>query len=241
MYRNQPGVGERSEHIGYWKSDLSDRPGNLITLCTKCHTPRNHKEKGFLYGWQPKLKSLRAETFMSTVCWRLVNALECDYTYGYITKGRRITLKLPKTHIHDAFVIAGGTTQSRAEPIFMEQIRRNNRSLQKFYDAKYIDIRTGEKVSGQTLSSGRRIRNKNLKDENLRKYRGQKVSKGRVSIRRQRYQFQPKDIVLFLGQKYQVKGVQNYGAYIKLDGLSKPVRTDKVIPLRWRKGLCVID
>jgi len=239
-------------HIGYWKSDRSDRPGNLITLCTKCHTPRNHKEKGFLYGWQPKLKSFRAETFMSTVRWRLVNALKCDYTYGYITKGRRIALKLPKTHYHDAFVIAGGTTQTRVNPIFMEQIRRNNRSLQKFYDAKYIDIRIGEKVSGQTLNNGRRTRNKNLSDENLRIYRGQKVHKGRVSIRRQRYQFQPKDIVIYEKRKYQVKGIQNYGTYVKLKGLSsqdcgcryhrdKPVRTDKVIPFRWRKGLCVID
>ena len=38
-------------HIGYWKKDRTDRPSNLITLCTKCHTPKNHKSKGFLYGW----------------------------------------------------------------------------------------------------------------------------------------------------------------------------------------------
>jgi len=227
-------------HIGYWKSYLSNRPGNLITLCTKCHTPRNHKEKGFLHGWQPKLKSFKPETFMSTVRWRLVNALGCEHTYGYITKGKRIDLQLPKTHYHDAFIIAGGTTQPRVEPIFIEQIRRNNRSLQKFYDAKYIDIRTGKEESGQTLNNGRRTRNKNLNGDNLRIYRGQKVHKGRVSIRRQRYQFQPKDIVIYEEQKYKVKGVQNYGAYVKLDGLSKPVRTDMVTPLRWRKGLCVV-
>ena len=177
---------------------------------------------------------------MSMVRWRLVNALKCDYTYGYLTKSGRMDLELPKTHYHDAFVIAGGTHQNRAEPIFIEQIRRNNRSLQKFYDAKYIDIRTGKKESGQTLNNGRRTRNKNHNGENLRVYREQKVSKGRVSIRRQRYQFQPNDMVVFENQKYRVKGVQNYGAYVKLDGLSKPVRTDMVIPLRWRKGLCVV-
>ncbi len=164
---------------------------------------------------------------------------ECDYTYGYLTKSGRMDLELPKTHYHDAFVIAGGTHQNRAEPIFIEQIRRNDRSLQKFYDAKYIDIRTGKKESGQTLNNGRRTRNKNHSGENLRVYREQKVSKGRVSIRRQRYQFQPNDMVVFEKQKYRVKGVQNYGAYVKLDGLSKPVRTDMVTPLRWRKGLCV--
>ncbi len=227
-------------HVGYWKFDRSDRPGNLITLCTKCHTASNHKEEGFLYGWRPKLKSFRPETFMCMVRWRLVNVLKCDYTYGYLTKSGRMDLELPKTHIHDAFVIAGGTHQNRAEPIFIEQIRRNNRSLQKFYDAKYIDIRTGKKESGQTLNNGRRTRNKNHNGENLRVYREQKVSKGRVSIRRQRYQFQPNDVVVFEKQKYRVKGVQNYGAYVKLDSLSKPVRTDMVTPLRWRKGLCVI-
>jgi hypothetical protein len=31
-------------HIGYWKGDRTDRPANLITLCTKCHTPGKHKK-----------------------------------------------------------------------------------------------------------------------------------------------------------------------------------------------------
>ena len=31
-------------HIGFWKKDRSDRPGNLITLCIKCHISKNHKE-----------------------------------------------------------------------------------------------------------------------------------------------------------------------------------------------------
>jgi hypothetical protein len=122
----------------------------------------------------------------------------------------------------------------------MEQIRRNNRSLQKFYDAQYIDVRTGKKVSGQKLNSGRRKRNKNLNGENLRKYRGQKVSAGRVSIRRRRYPYQRKDLVLYEGEKYAVKGMQNYGAYIKLAGLAKPVKAGLVSSLRWRKGICSV-
>ena len=64
------------------------------------------------------------------------------HTYGYITKSRRIALKLEKTHYNDGFVIAGGSTQKRAAPIFMGQKRRNNRKLERFYDAKYIDLRT---------------------------------------------------------------------------------------------------
>ena len=85
-------------HIGYWKKDRTDRPSNLITLCTKCHTPKNHKNKGFLYGWQPKLKSFKPETFMTQVRWRLTSELGAMHTYGYITKSGRIALKLEKTH-----------------------------------------------------------------------------------------------------------------------------------------------
>ncbi|MCF8012611.1 MAG: HNH endonuclease, partial [Clostridiales bacterium] len=49
-------------HIGYWKGDYSDRPGNLITLCSKCHTTANHKQGRLLWRWEPKLKSFRPET-----------------------------------------------------------------------------------------------------------------------------------------------------------------------------------
>ena len=144
--------------------------------CATNATGRENPGKAkFLWGWQPKVKSFRAETFMSTIRWKLVRTLGCEYTYGYITKSRRIELKLEKSHVNDAFVIAGGTNQSRTIPITIQQVRRNNRSLQKFYDAKYIDLGTGEKASGQELNCGRRTRNKNLNTENLRKYRGEKV------------------------------------------------------------------
>ncbi len=226
-------------HIGYWKGDWSDRPGNLITLCSKCHKPENHKENGFLYGWQPKVPAFKAETFMTTVRWELVNALGCKHTYGYITKGRRKELGLPKSHANDAFCIAGGNTQERTTPIAIIQVRRNNRSLQKFYDAKYIDTRTGQKVSGQELNNGRRTRNKNLNTENLHKYRGQKVSKGRVSIRKKKYSLQPADTVSYEGKKYEVKGVQNSGLYVKLSELSKPVKVSSVSLLYYGKGLKV--
>ncbi|MDI6919974.1 RNA-guided endonuclease IscB, partial [Clostridium botulinum] len=152
-------------HIGFWKQDRSDRPGNLITLCNKCHTPKNHKKNGFLYGWQPKVKSFKEATFMSMIRWRLVNTLDCNHTYGYITKSNRIALKLEKTHYNDAFCIAGGSSQSRVNPLIFEQIKRNSRSLEKFYDAKVIDIRTNTKVSGLELFNGRRTRNKNLNSE----------------------------------------------------------------------------
>jgi len=227
-------------HIGFWKGDRTDRPSNLITLCTKCHTPKNHKESGKLYGMKPIQKSLKEATFMSTVRWKLVNTLMCNYTYGYITKSKRISLNLEKTHYNDAFCIAGGTVQTRVEPIYFEQVRRNNRSFEKFYDAKYIDIRDNSIKTGQELFNGRRTRNKNYNIENLRLFRGQRVSKGRRSIRTQRYFYQPKDIVIFEGNKYIAKGIQNKGSYIKLEKLPKPVKTELVKPYMFRKGLCIL-
>jgi hypothetical protein len=227
-------------HIGYYKQDRTDRPGNLITLCTKCHTPKNHKEGGKLYGMKPIQKPLKEATFMSTVRWKLVNTLMCSHTYGYITKSKRISLNLEKTHYNDAFCIAGGNNQERIEPIYSEQIRRNNRSLEKFYDAKYTDIRDNSIKTGQELFCGRRTRNKNLNEENLRKYRGTKKSSGRRSIRKQRYSYQPKDIVIYQGKKYTVKGIQNKGDYIRLVELTKPVKTNLVKPYIFRKGLCVL-
>jgi len=227
-------------HIGYWKEDRTDRPGNLITLCTKCHSPSNHKAGGKLYGMEPVQEPLKDATFMSTIRWKLVNTLMCGYTYGYITKSKRVSLGLEKTHYNDAFCIAGGINQQRIEPIYFEQNRRNNRSLEKFYDAKYVDTRDKTIKTGQELSCGRRTRNKNLNGENLRKYRGTKVSKGRRNIRKQRYAYQPKDIVIFEGKKYTVQGVQNKGEYIKLSEKSKPVKTNLVKPYMFSKGFSMV-
>ena len=228
-------------HLGYWKDDHSDRPGNLITLCTKCHTSANHKPGKLLHGWEPKVKSYRPETFMSTVRWRLINHFDAVNMYGYQTKSARIKMGLEKSHHNDAFVIACGTTQQRAQPTYIKQRRRNNRSLEKFYDAKYIDLRTGEKASGQELSSGRRTRNRNLDGEHLRPYRAHKVKSGRRSIRRQRYALQPGDIVLHEGAKRAVKGVHSYGKYVKLENATgKPInaKVSAAHSLRQVNGLC---
>lgn len=228
-------------HLGYWKNDSSDRPSNLITLCEKCYRAENHLKGKLLYGWQPKLNSYRPESFMSQVRWKIAERLKCKVTYAYITKAKRIELKIEKSHSNDACVIAGGSNHSRAKVISIEQVRCNNRSLEKFYDASYLDSRTRKKASGQELNSGRRTRNKNLNTENLHKYRQVKLKGGRHSIRKRRYQFQPKDTVIFSNNKYLVVGVQNYGDYIKLSGLKKPIKTSDVKLLYYSKGFRVFN
>ncbi len=230
-------------HLGFWKNDRSDRPSNLITLCTKCHTTKDHQPNGFLYGWQPKLKSFRPETFMSTVRWRLTEGEDTYVTYGYITKSARIAQGLDKSHHNDAFVIAGGEGQKRATPTHWEKLRRHNRSLEKFYDAVYIDLRTGEKAKGKELCSGRRTRNRNLNGENLRQYRARKLTKGQRRIRRQRYPLQPGDIVRYEDDKWRVKGTQSKGKSVALirieDGKKKFPSPAKVDVLWKRCGLTI--
>ena len=227
-------------HIGYWKNDRSNRPQNLMAACVKCHIPKNHERDGKLWGLKPVNKGFREATFMSMIRWRLINQLSCDYTYGYITKSKRIELGLEKSHANDAFVIAGGESQARSCLTNFMQVRRNNRSLEKFYDAKYIDTRSGKRVSGQVLFNGRRCRNKNLSTENLHKYRGEKLSKGRRSVRTKRYFYQPNDLVKYEGRVYTVKGTQNKGAYVALKEIRKVARVTDLEPYMYRSGLVAI-
>lgn len=231
-------------HIGYWKTqpDRSNRPGNLITLCEKCHIPANHEKGKFLFGCEPKVKSFKSETFMSTIYQKVLDILNAEQAYGYKTKYNREQLELPKSHHNDAFIIAGGKKQVIIKPLILEQIRRNKRSMEQFYDAKYIDARTGKKESGSILFSGRRTRKKNLNGENLRVYRGQKLSKGSRRIKKQRYPYNPNDYVEFENKKYRVIGMQNVGTGIKIANYpgvaNKVVSVSKVKPIKRRSGIC---
>jgi len=105
-----------------------DRPGNLITLCKSCHH-MHHNGRLSLKVRAPT--GYKAETFMTIVRWRLVSQTGSESTFGYITKSRRIDLGLKKSHVNDAFVIAGGTFQNRTEFFTVHQVRKCNRKLFK--------------------------------------------------------------------------------------------------------------
>ena len=95
----------------------TDKPDNLITLCGKCHRAYH---KGKIKLSIKKCKQFKAETVMSILRWKIADKLRelgniVNITYGYLTKSARIALKLPKSHANDAFVIAGGNTQKRAD------------------------------------------------------------------------------------------------------------------------------
>jgi len=110
-----------------------DIPDNLITLCNTCH---RKVSKGKLELMVKKPEGFKAETFMNTVRWKLVNKLielgnSVYYTYGYITKSKRIELGLAKSHSNDAFIIAGGNTQQKTGGYLIQQVRKCNRKLFK--------------------------------------------------------------------------------------------------------------
>ncbi len=91
-----------------------NRPDNLITLCKTCH---KKVSQGKITLTVKPSKGYREAGFMTTMRWKLVNSLKekgrnLKYTYGYITKKKRIELAMEKSHINDAFVIAGGMNKA---------------------------------------------------------------------------------------------------------------------------------
>jgi 5-methylcytosine-specific restriction endonuclease McrA len=200
-YCGKTGVPLEVEHIVPKSRGGTDRVSNLTIACRKCNLKKGNQtaeEFGYPDIQQQAKESLKAPTCLNNIRWKLVEQLDAEYTYGYITKYQRNTLGLEKSHVNDAFVIAGGTTQERCRPYEVMQVRRNNRSLQK--------NRKGFKPS----------------------------------IRRQRYQLQPYDLVTYNNSIYRVKGVHCYGTRVVLDnpkGKNPSVAINNVELITYGKGL----
>lgn len=117
-----------THHIKEKAKGGSDAPFNLITLCKKHH---GMLHDGKLSLGKVKHKSYKAATAMNIVRNQIFKRLsEASMTHGYITKTNRWQLGLEKSHSNDAFVIAGGTTQTRCKTIYLAFKRKNNRCLQ---------------------------------------------------------------------------------------------------------------
>ena len=226
-------------HMFYWKGRHGYKLDELVTACEKCHTPANHQKGGKLFGFgeDKEFADLSGAAFMNAVRWQIVNALHTTYskefvttTYGAMTKENRIALQLEKSHNNDAYAMGDFHPVHRCGFRHYQKRRRNNRVLEKFYDATYIDTRTGNKAKGKELFNGRISRNYKKDSENLHKYRSKKVSKGRRSIRRRRYAIQPYDTVRLEGKTYITSGCHNKGTrlLIPVNGKSKSVAISKV-------------
>jgi hypothetical protein len=101
-----------AHHILWRSKGGKDTITNLITLCKTCH------ERMHLGKW--KLNILGTLGFQDRISQRTMQGKAYlyeelgnpDLVYGYQTAERRSELGLPKTHMIDAFVIAGGNDYS---------------------------------------------------------------------------------------------------------------------------------
>ena len=233
----------RVHHALYWKGDHTDRLSGLMTVCDKCHTPENHQKGGRLWGITPEVKSMAGAAFMNAVRWHIAEIfrsgfpdVEVHTTNGAATKASRRTQRMAKTHANDAYCMGKFRPRHRAEEAHYKKRRRNDRVLSKFYDAKYIDVRTGKKASGRESGSNRTSRSVPRDNpNNRRKCNGMKLSKGAIRTRKQHYKYQSGDTVLVNGRKEVISGMQNCGAVIKLrrtklNGGIATVSTKKIRP-----------
>jgi hypothetical protein len=153
-------------------------------------------------------------------------------TYGAATKLSRKDLGLKKTHSNDAYAMGIFHPAHRTDAVCYEKRRRNNRVLEKFYDAVYVDIRTGKRAKGAQIGCNRtKRRESRTGSKNERIYRGKCLSKGRRSIRRKRYPIQSGDRIIFENKKYTSGGCQHYGEYVTLRGRKNAPSVNKVVVL----------
>lgn len=218
-------------HIVYRSQGGTNRMSNLATVCEQCHTPANHQPGGRLWNWRPKLPAFQGAAYMNTVRWmfcenvkQIYPEMQVQNTYGACTKERRRDLSITKSHVNDAYVMGKFQPKHRSEPELFKKRHRNNRCLEKFYDAKYTDSRTGKKTAGKELSNGRISRNHKKDSENLHPYRQKKLSIGRRSIRKQHYKIQPGDIVIVDQKKQKSSGCHNKGSRVMVAGKSYSIK-----------------
>ncbi len=119
-------------HIQQRKDGGSDRPENLITLCETCHVKHHQGIKVLNLTVPKRLRDATQFNVLKAYVMRETTNLNRAVTYGYLTKAKRIEAGLPKNHLHDAFVIAGGQKQKRTQSRYLGVFaRRQNRKLFK--------------------------------------------------------------------------------------------------------------
>ena len=114
-------------------------PADLITLCEECHRKYHSLSEKQQAKWKlPKrAPSYRDAAFMGIMRWAVYGALKEQYrdvtmTYGYVTKNTRISLGLEKSHVNDAYCIAGNLSAVPLEMVLVQKkVRRNNRQMFK--------------------------------------------------------------------------------------------------------------
>jgi hypothetical protein len=141
-------------HIIFSSQGGSDEEGNLITLCETCHDKLHDGE--FTIKGGKKKGNLKHATQMNSIRIQLLKQLDCEETFGFITKEHRQLLGLPKTHVNDAIVIAnhGNPVTIKTNSILIKKSIANGdyqqtkgiRSEQKIPTGKIEGFRKFDKV-----------------------------------------------------------------------------------------------
>ncbi len=171
----------------------SNRPGNLVTLCKNCHHEA-HKNNNHNKLFEKLLSEVKDDdykdaTFMNTVRWAIFDSIgekfDVEAFYGYETYRNRNKANLPKFHHNDAVCINEFNNISLSKTLYLiKQNRCNDRKIEDFHDAVYIDSRDGKEKKGNVLSLSRKgdatsKRSTRPEDiDNQRVYRKEKKSKG---------------------------------------------------------------
>lgn len=192
----------------------TNNPGNLICVCQGCHQKihsNNNNNKYFkeLLDQALQENTFKDSTYMNIARWELLNRLNEKYPeldieaeYGYNTKINRRNAGLRKFHYNDAVCIKEFKNTTLSKKVFIvEQKRCNDRKMESFTDAKYIDSRDGKKKKGNDLkvirhgTKSKRSTNKEHID-NERIYRKEKISKGKIRFECHSYCLKPGDLIL---------------------------------------------
>ena len=141
-------------HIIYRCNNGSDEPENLLVLCKTCH---DKTHKGLIKLKSGKKKGqLKHATQMNSIRVQLLKELDCEETFGFITKEHRQLLNLPKEHYIDATIIAsqGDNVNFKTNKILSKkcipdgdyQQTKGIRSQQKIPTGKIHGFRKFDKV-----------------------------------------------------------------------------------------------
>ena len=120
-------------HIIHRADGGSDKPDNLITLCHECHWKHHNEGMKLKVKLPKKMKDMGAMNIIKGVIIKELKKRdeEVEVTWGYVTSRERNRLGLSKSHINDAFVIAGNLNAERLKDSYLwRKIRRHDRKLQ---------------------------------------------------------------------------------------------------------------
>ena len=136
-HRTDPTVHLEVHHIRRKADGGTDTPDNVVTLCHDCHANHHKKEVVLKFKRPPVHKN---EAHMNAMRKYLVERIRQEFPeqtvtikYGYETAIARLEHNVEKSHMDDAFCIAGNfDAKENTYNVYLHKfVRRHNRCLHK--------------------------------------------------------------------------------------------------------------